>query len=112
EDGRPDAAGQACAAAGEKLPTAGQQEATLAKRYWLMKSEPDVYSIEDLQRDGSTQWEGVRNYQARNFMQEMKKGDRVLFHHSNAQPPGVAGVAEVVREAYPDHFSWDPKSKY
>ena len=84
----------------------------MAKRYWLVKSEPDVYSIGDLEKDGSTSWEGVRNYQARNFMQEMKKGDRLLFYHSNAEPPGVAGIAEVVREAYPDAFAWDPKSKY
>ncbi|WP_373046471.1 EVE domain-containing protein [Vulgatibacter sp.] len=84
----------------------------MAKRYWLVKSEPDVYSIDRLEAEGSTSWEGVRNYQARNFMQEMKKGDRVLFYHSNAEPPGVAGIAEVVREAYPDHHAADPKSKY
>lgn len=72
-------------------------------KYWLMKSEPEVYSIDDLERDGKTCWEGVRNYQARNFMRDsMKKGDRVLFYHSNAEPPGVAGVAEVVREGYPE----------
>lgn len=82
------------------------------KRYWLVKSEPDVYSIEDLERDGSTTWEGVRNYQARNFLREMKKGDRVLFYHSNAKPPGLAGVAEVCKEAYPDSFAWDPRSPY
>ena len=81
--------------------------------YWLVKSEPDVYSIDDLARDGRTSWEGVRNYQARNSMRDdMKLGDKVLFYHSNAEPSGVAGVAEVVREAYPDHFAWDPKSKY
>ena len=84
----------------------------MAKRYWLMKSEPDVYSIDQLEQDGSTSWEGVRNYQARNFMMEMKKGDRVLFYHSNAEPSGVAGVAEVVREAYPDTAAFDPKSDY
>ncbi|MEJ2503417.1 MAG: EVE domain-containing protein, partial [Gemmatimonadota bacterium] len=73
------------------------------RRYWLMKSEPNVYSIDDLEADGTTHWDGVRNYQARNFMRDdMKKGDRVLFYHSNASPPGVAGVAEVVREGYPD----------
>ncbi|AKU92166.1 EVE domain-containing protein [Vulgatibacter incomptus] len=83
-----------------------------AKRYWLLKSEPETYSIEQLEQDGATSWEGVRNYQARNFMREMKKGDRVLFYHSNANPPGVAGIAEVVREAYPDSFAWDPKSHY
>lgn len=84
----------------------------MSKRYWLMKSEPDVYSIDRLEADGSTCWEGVRNYQARNFMQEMKVGDRVLFYHSNANPPGIAGVAEVVREAYPDHVAFDPASTY
>lgn len=82
-------------------------------RYWLMKSEPDVYSIDDLARDGRTGWEGVRNYTARNWMRDdMKVGDRVLFYHSNAEPKGVAGVAEIVREAYPDPHALDPKSKY
>ena len=81
-------------------------------RCWLMKSEPDVYSIDDLKRDGSTCWEGVRNYQARNLMREMEVGDAVLFYHSNANPPGVAGLARVARTAYPDHFSWDPNHKY
>jgi predicted RNA-binding protein with PUA-like domain len=81
-------------------------------RCWLMKSEPDVYSIADLERDGSTCWEGVRNYQARNLMREMQVGDAVLFYHSNAKPPGVAGLARVSRTAYPDHFSWQPGNKY
>ena len=83
------------------------------KRYWLMKSEPSVYSIDDLQRDGSTSWEGVRNYQARNFMRDdMRIGDGVLFYHSNAKPMGIYGVAEVVREAYPDDTAFDPASRY
>ena len=82
-------------------------------RYWLMKSEPDVYSIADLARDGRTSWEGVRNYQARNWMRDqMKAGDKVLFYHSNAEPSGVAGVAEIVREAYPDPHAHDPASPY
>lgn len=82
-------------------------------RCWLMKSEPDVYSIDDLKRDGSTCWEGVRNYQARNFMRdEMEVGDWVLFYHSNAKPPGIAGLAKVSREAYPDDAAFDRKSKY
>ena len=81
-------------------------------RCWLMKSEPDVYSIDDLKRDGSTCWEGVRNYQARNLLREMEVGDAVLFYHSNAKPPGVAGLARVARTAYPDHFSWEPAHKY
>ena len=74
-----------------------------------MKSEPEVYSITDLQRDGATCWDGVRNYQARNFMRDdMRVGDGVLFYHSNAQPMGIYGVAKVVREAYPDHTAFDP----
>ena len=81
-------------------------------RYWLMKSEPGSYSLDALERDGSTCWEGVRNYQARNLMREMQTGDLVLFYHSNADPPGAAGTAQVEREAYPDHFSWDPDSRY
>ncbi len=78
----------------------------MAKQYWLMKSEPDVYSIDDLEEDGSTCWEGVRNYKARNNMQEMKKGDEVLFYHSNQSPPGVVGIARVCKEAYPDHYAF------
>ena len=70
--------------------------------YWLMKSEPSAYSIDDLKRDGSTNWNGVRNYQARNFMREMKAGDRVLFYASSADPSGVTGIAEVSREAQPE----------
>ncbi len=84
----------------------------MAKRYWLMKSEPDVYSIHDLERDGRTSWEGIRNYKARNNMQSMKVGDEVLFYHSNANPPGIAGIARVAREAYPDHFAFDAKHHY
>lgn len=87
----------------------------MAKRgikLWLMKSEPDVYSIDDLERDGTEPWEGVRNYQARNFMREMSLGDLVLFYHSNAKPPGVAGVCRISREAYPDETQFDKKSKY
>lgn len=82
-------------------------------RYWLMKSEPHVYSIEDLERDGRAAWEGVRNYQARNFMRDdMKVGDLVLFYHSNARPSGVAGIARVARESYPDASAWDRDSEY
>jgi len=84
----------------------------MAKQYWLMKSEPDVYSIDDLERDGSTHWEGVRNYKARNNMRAMKVGDGVLFYHSNANPPAVVGIARVCKEAYPDRFQFDEKSKY
>lgn len=83
------------------------------RRCWLVKSEPDVYSIDDLERDGETSWDGVRNYQARNFMRDdMRVGDGVLFYHSNASPPGVAGVAEVSRAGYPDHTAQDPTSHY
>ncbi|MDE2981672.1 MAG: EVE domain-containing protein [Gemmatimonadota bacterium] len=85
----------------------------MARQYWLMKSEPYVYSIDDLERDGTTYWDGVRNYAARNLMRDkMRIGDRVLYYHSNAKPPGVAGIAEVCRESYPDHTQFDPSSKY
>ena len=83
-----------------------------ARKYWLMKSEPDVYSIDDLERDGQAEWEGVRNYQARNYMREMRRGDLVLFYHSNAKPSGVVGVAEVVGQARPDPHQFDPDSPY
>src|SRR5437870_2266031 len=83
-----------------------------SRRYWLMKTEPDVYSIDDLARDQKGHWDGVRNYQARNFMREMKTGDLILFYHSSTEPPGVAGLAAVHREAYPDFTAWDPKSEY
>lgn len=83
------------------------------KNYWLMKSEPNTYSIDDLKKTGTTLWDGVRNYQARNFMMnDMKVGDEVLFYHSNAKPPGVAGLAVVSREAVPDPTAFDRKSKY
>jgi predicted RNA-binding protein with PUA-like domain len=82
------------------------------KNYWLMKSEPSVFSIQDLEKapKKTTCWDGVRNYQARNFMRDsMKIGDLVLFYHSNADPAGIAGVAEIVREGYPDSSAFDPK---
>ena len=83
----------------------------MAHRYWLMKSEPSAFSIQDLRktRNQTTSWDGVRNFQARNFMRAMKSGDRVLFYHSNADPPAVAGIAEVLKEAYPDDTAFDPK---
>lgn len=82
-------------------------------KYWLMKSEPETYSIEDLEKAGSDYWEGIRNYQARNFMRdEMKKGDQILFYHSSCKVPGVVGLASVSKEAYPDDTCWDPKSPY
>ena len=80
---------------------------------WLMKSEPDAYSIDELEKDGREMWDGIRNYQARNFMRDdMKVGDRVLFYHSNCKPPGVVGIAEVASKAYPDHTAFDPNEKY
>ncbi len=78
-----------------------------------MKSEPDVYSIEQLKKDGSTWWTGVRNYQARNFMwKEMQVGDKVLFYHSSCEPPGIAGIAEISKAAEPDATQFDKKSEY
>ena len=78
-----------------------------------MKSEPDVFSIDHLKKKKKSPWDGVRNYQARNFMRDqMKLGDLILFYHSNATPPGVAGVARVSRESHPDPTQWDPKSEY
>lgn len=85
----------------------------MAKQYWLMKSEEEVYSIRDLEKEGTTHWEGVRNYEARNIMRDkMKVGDGVLFYHSNARPPGVAGLARVAKTGYPDHFAFDKKNPY
>ena len=85
----------------------------MAKRHWLMKSEEEVYSIRDLEKDGTTCWEGVRNYEARNLMRDqLRVGDGVLFYHSNAKPPGVAGIARVSKRAYPDHFAFDKENPY
>lgn len=84
----------------------------IRKRYWLMKSEPEDFSIDDLERVGSEPWTGVRNYQARNFMRQMQVGDGVLFYHSNTDVPGIYGLAEVACTAYPDPTQFDRKSKY
>lgn len=83
-------------------------------QYWLIKTEPTSFSIEDLARapKKTTFWEGVRNYQARNFLRAMKKGDLAIFYHSNCTPPAAVGVAKIVREAYPDPTAWDASSKY
>jgi predicted RNA-binding protein with PUA-like domain len=81
-------------------------------KYWLAKTEPDVYSIYDLARDGKTLWTGVRNYQARNFLREMKRKDVVLIYHSNAEPPGLAGIAEVSKEDVADPTQFDKSSEY
>jgi predicted RNA-binding protein with PUA-like domain len=85
-----------------------------ARQYWLLKSEPSTFSIDDLAHapGKTTCWDGVRNYQARNYMRAMKRGDHVLFYHSNAEPPAVAGVAEVARSAYPDPTAFDPKDTH
>ncbi|HMB71368.1 MAG TPA: EVE domain-containing protein [bacterium] len=85
----------------------------MAKRYWLMKTEPETYSIQDLERDGSTMWEGVRNFQARNLLRdEIQKGDLVLFYHSVAKEKGVVGVAKVAKGGYPDPVAFDKRAKY
>lgn len=86
----------------------------MGKHYWLMKSEPVVFSISGLKaRPRSTDhWDGVRNYQARNYMRGMRKGDLIIFYHSNCETPGAVGIAEVVREAYPDHTAFVPLSPY
>ncbi len=82
-------------------------------RFWLMKSEPDVFSIDDLAREGSTGWEGVRNYEARNTMRDlMRPGDRVLFYHSNAKPSGIAGLAAIDGDPVPDPTQFDRRSPY
>ncbi len=87
----------------------------MAKRYWLFKSEPSVYSIDDLRddKDSTTHWDGVRNYTARNLLRdEIQKGDGVLFYHSSCAEPGAVGVATVTRAGYPDPTQFDPKAKY
>jgi len=86
-----------------------------SRRYWLMKSEPSAFSIEDLKNspDGTACWDGVRNYQARNLLRdEIKAGDGVLFYHSNIKPPAVVGIARVVRSGYPDHTAQDPDADH
>ena len=83
--------------------------------YWLFKSEPDAFSISDLKamKGKKDHWDGIRNYQARNLMRDqMVKGDLGFFYHSSCKVPGIVGIVEIVKEAYPDHTSWDPKAKY
>jgi predicted RNA-binding protein with PUA-like domain len=83
--------------------------------YWLMKSEPSTYSIDDLLKapKSTDHWEGVRNYQARNFMRDtMRKGDQAFFYHSNCETPGIVGIMTIIHEAHPDFTAWDPDSKY
>ncbi len=81
-------------------------------RYWLLKSEPSVYSLDDLARDGRAVWDGVRNYQARNFLREMRVDDLAFFYHSNAKPPGIVGLARVTRAGVVDPTQFDPESPY
>ncbi len=81
--------------------------------YWLMKSEPDAYSIDDLERDGREPWDGIRNYQARNMMRDdMRIGDEILFYHSSCKVPAVVGISRVASEPYPDPTQFDPDAKY
>jgi predicted RNA-binding protein with PUA-like domain len=80
--------------------------------HWLLKSEPDSYSIDHLREQGVGHWDGVRNFQARNNLRAMKLGEQAFFYHSSCEPPGIAGICEVVREAYPDHTQFDPESRY
>jgi predicted RNA-binding protein with PUA-like domain len=84
----------------------------MTKKYWLFKSEPSTYEFERLRREGRTEWSGVRNYQARNFMQMMRVGDLGFFYHSNIKVPGIVGTCKVVRTAYPDLTAQDPSSAY
>ena len=85
----------------------------MPQRYWLMKCEPAAYTIDDLARDGRTCWEGVRNFQVRNFLRDvMQEGDGVLFYASNADPSGVTGLATICRTGYPDHYAWRKGHKY
>ena len=80
--------------------------------YWLMKSEPDAYSIKDLRNEKETLWDGIRNYQARNFMRSMKIGDQAFFYHSNTKPPGIVGLMEIVETKLIDPYQFDENSKY
>ena len=85
----------------------------MAQQFWLFKSEPGSYSFDDLVRDGVAEWDGVRNFQVRNWLKnDIKVGDGVLFYHSSTSPLGVVGTAKVVREGYPDHTAWDPDSDH
>ncbi len=87
-------------------------EQTARPRHWLLKTEPDAYSIDTLERERIGHWDGVRNFQARNLLREMKVGELALFYHSSTKPPGPVGLCRVCREAYPDPSQFDPKSKY
>lgn len=85
----------------------------MTSRYWLFKSEPKAYSFDDLLLDGVAEWDGVRNFQARNLLRdEIQEGDKILFYHSNVEPRAIVGTATVVRSGYPDHTAWDPGSEH
>jgi predicted RNA-binding protein with PUA-like domain len=87
-------------------------ETARVPRYWLFKTEPDAFSIDDLARVKTEEWSGVRNFQARNLMREMQRGDRGFFYHSSVTPPGIVGICEIVAEAHPDSTQFDPRSDY
>jgi predicted RNA-binding protein with PUA-like domain len=95
-----------------KKPSKAEKTAAQPPSFWLMKTEPNVFGIDDLARMKRSPWDGVRNFQARNHMRAMQVGDLVLFYHSSTDPKGVVGVARVVRTAYPDHTQFDPKSDH
>ncbi|MEX2430679.1 MAG: EVE domain-containing protein, partial [Dehalococcoidia bacterium] len=85
----------------------------MAQKFWLFKSEPSTYSFDHLVQDSIAEWDGVRNFQVRNWLRdEMQPGDGVLFYHSSTERLGVVGTAEIVREGYPDHTAWDPNSDH
>lgn len=90
----------------------GMNDQRRDRAWWLMKSEPEVYGIHHLEREGSTLWDGIRNYQARNFMRSMQAGDLAFFYHSNTNPPGIIGLMEVVETGLTDPSQFDPASKY
>jgi predicted RNA-binding protein with PUA-like domain len=96
-----------------KLRAPGKLQVADDMAYWLMKSEPDAYSIDDLERDGRDMWDGIRNYQARNMMRdEMRVGDNVFFYHSNCKEPGIVGIMKVASKPHTDPTQFDPESKY
>jgi predicted RNA-binding protein with PUA-like domain len=104
----------AVAACQKKVSITTRRRQSVPKRYWLLKSEPEAFSIQALAqaKQQTTCWDGVRNYQARNFMRAMKRGDQAFYYHSNTEPPSIVGIVEIVKEAYPDHTQFDLKDKH